>query len=301
MAKAWICVYFFLLCSVTLAILTVTGVNAKYLKSGKDDPYIRVVTTGLTSILWDESPDFGKQVSSLSPSCASALNYIYNGVRTGSSKAYELLDYSSRVPSGILEGTTVALGDYDACLSLQLDQGHGVSQYCSVTLALTDPRNTSAVGQLYYNNLPYMDAYDLTFGLCLPSACSIDDVGKFVSIRTKDYPLQPAQYKPFPLDFDNPIYCDTLERNSWYYRLTNLSWYQITSIILINILPAFVVFGTLADLIGMNNRLSSFSAFKTLYDFISYEEPSDVPAFIMNTMKVRKRDFDLSIFFLFLY
>lgn len=270
----------------TSKVTTGTTIAATGSNIIRDDPYAQIVTSGLTSILWEENSHFAKQVSSLNPQCAAALTYIHNGLRAGSVKAYELLDYSSKVPSGILDGTTVALGDYDACLSLSLDHGHGFGQYCSVTMALTDPRNSSSIGQLYYSTLPYLGAFDLTFGLCLPSVCSVDDVTNFVSLQTQKYPLKLSIYRPFPLDFDTPITCDTLEKNSWKYRLTHLSWLQITSIIWISILPIFVALSTLLDLIGMNHKWNCLSVRQSIKSLISYEEPTDYKLWLMESTKV---------------
>lgn len=276
-----------LTCILLSLIALITPLNVNGFVNTSDDPYLKIVSSGLTAILWAEDGTFHDDIANLTTNCASSLLYIYDGIHhSGLSKAYELLDYSSKIPAGILDGTTASFGDYDGCLSLQFDHQHGEGQYCTVTMALKDPGNSSAVGSLYYKALPYLGAFDLSFGLCLPSTCSRDEVETFVLARTAKYPLQLSTYKELPLDFDTPLVCETHEETTWLYRLKNLTKAQMISILWMSILPSIVAIASFLTLIGVRGRINDFSLQRTIKQFVTYEEPTDASVFLMESAKV---------------
>lgn len=253
------------------------------------DPYLQIVSSGLSAIVWSADNDFNSHVTSLSSNCSSSLRYIHQGIHeSGSSKAFELLDYSSKAPSGILDGTTASFGDYDGCLSLEFDRGHGLGQYCTVTMALTDPGNSSAIGSLYFKTLPYLGAFDLSFGLCFPSTCSKDEIETFILSRTSSYPLSLSSYKKLPLDFDTPLTCETYEETTWIHRLKNLTKSQIFSILWLLILPTLVVISSLLTLIGVKGRINNFAVQATIKNLLAYREPADTTLFLLDSLRVSK-------------
>ena len=257
-------------------------------KSRDADRYLHIVSSGLSAIIWSAGNDFNSHLSKLSENCSSSLRYIHQGIHeTGSSKAFELLDYSSKAPSGILDGTTASFGDYDGCLSLQLDRGHGSGQYCTVTMALTDPGNSSAIGSLYFKTLPFLGAFDLSFGLCFPSTCSKDEIETFILARTASYPLLLSSYKQPPLDFDTPLVCETHEETTWPYRLKNMTKSQIVSILWLSILPIFVIISSVLTLIGVKGRINDFAAQNTIRSLIAYEEPKDTTLFLLDSLRAQ--------------
>lgn len=268
-------------------VLLVTRATVDCFARTSDDPYFQIASSGLTPILWSRDGHFDDHLSNLSRTCSASLRFIYHGIhRDGRASAYTLLDASSKMPSGVLDGTTGAFGNYDGCLALQLGDGHGNGKYCTVTMALEDPGNSSAIGSLYYRSLPYLKAFDLSFGLCFPSTCTTDEIEAFVVSRTSKYPIKLAPYKEFPLDFDAPVTCDTLEETTFLYRLKNLSRAQIISLILALILPTIVVVSSFLTLIGLKGRINDFSAQRTIKKLLVYEEPADASVFTMEAAKV---------------
>lgn len=274
-------------CLLLSLVFLVTPSNVHCVTRTNDDPYFQLIFHGLTSIIWSHDDNFDTHLSSLSASCSASLKYIHRGIHhDGRADAYKVYDASAKVSTGILKGTTAALGHYDGCLALEFDGGHGRGQYCTATVELHDPANSSAIGSLYYKRLPYLKAFDLSYGLCFPSSCSRDEIEKFVQSRITKYPFSLAEYKEFPLDFETPITCETLEETTFLYRLQHLSRAQIISLILITILPAIVGISTLLTLIGVKGRVNDFSAQETIRGLLEYEEPTNASIFVMEAGKV---------------
>lgn len=99
-----------------------------------------------------------------------------------------MLDASSKVPAGILNGNYYDLGMYDQCIRVK---GHSNpsnigGQYCSVfvempTESIPDGESVFIVQKISVYN-PIANG-EISFGaaVCLPSSCSDDDVTNFVN------------------------------------------------------------------------------------------------------------------------
>ncbi|XP_075533850.1 nose resistant to fluoxetine protein 6-like isoform X2 [Dermacentor variabilis] len=140
----------------------------------------------------------------LNTDCFLSLLRVIGGLRKLNLESIRMLDSSSKLPAGILEGTVTDLGDYDTCLDLsfpnrfenQLEDFRG--QYCGVAVRFPLPEKPEVIrhGAVIVNPAGFPDtsvikylarkSYTLyhTFirlGLCLPSHCTEEDVQKLIS------------------------------------------------------------------------------------------------------------------------
>ena len=96
----------------------------------------------------------------VSPQCGAALEKLRSVNGSGVYKVpvlYEMIDAFGKPPSGVLQGNTYAMGDFDQCLS-----NRPYTQYCFGNVTIRD------------SQVPIK--LSLSTGLCLPSNCTIDDV-----------------------------------------------------------------------------------------------------------------------------
>ncbi|KAK8771465.1 nose resistant to fluoxetine protein 6-like [Amblyomma americanum] len=140
----------------------------------------------------------------LNTDCFLSLLRVIGGLRKLNLESVRMLDSSSKLPAGILEGTVTDLGDYDTCLDLsfpsrfdaRLEDFRG--QYCGVAIRFPLPVKPDVIrhGAVIVNPAGFPDtsvvkylarkSYTLyhTFirlGLCLPSHCTEEDVQKLIS------------------------------------------------------------------------------------------------------------------------
>ena len=100
----------------------------------------------------------------VSSQCEAALEKLHSVNGSGIYKVpvyYEMLDAFGKPPSGVLQGNTYALGDFDQCLS-----NRPYTQYCLASVKIEDTQVPIPLS--------------LFTGLCLPSNCTIDDVEAMV-------------------------------------------------------------------------------------------------------------------------
>lgn len=140
----------------------------------------------------------------LNTGCFLSLLRVIGGLRKLNLESIRMLDSSSKLPAGILEGTVTDLGDYDTCLNLsfpdrfdpQVEDFRG--QYCGVAVRFPLPQkpevirhgavivnpagfpNTSVIKYLARKSYTLYHTF-IRLGLCLPSHCTEEDVQKLVS------------------------------------------------------------------------------------------------------------------------
>lgn len=138
----------------------------------------------------------------LSTDCLLSLFRVIGGVRKLDLNSVRMVDASSKLPSGILEGTVSDLGDFDQCLGIRFKSRFNDNeedfrgQYCGVALRMPLPpkpevirKDVFIVNPDHFSNV-FRDLAVKShnfyhtffrFGLCLPSHCSKEDVQKLIS------------------------------------------------------------------------------------------------------------------------
>lgn len=224
-----------------------------------------ILWRGLTCLLWEEEQDIHELTAPLDALCATAIREIRSHLAHGRKDAYELLDYSSKGITGVLDGQVIALGEYDSCLKR--------GQYCSVRVVTAWPP--------WPHCTHCTKAIDVTFDLCLPSSCSRRDVEKLIQVTLSHYPVAVVSLKN-----DSAITCDSVESNSWHSRVTHLSHHQITSVVFLCILVIVRVVSSLSDLINVDSCFASFSLRRSMSSLLSHRKSIDAATFSLHTVKV---------------
>lgn len=144
----------------------------------------------------------------LSAQCDQALMKLMRGAMEMHDWVFKMFDASGKLSSGILEGTAAALGDYDECLNIispvttrnysQVLPSDVVirGQYCMLKIDMPEVFRTAAMDyqrgnrsssyiahtKTFLRNLvklaPRADIADMRLGICVPSLCNMDDLGK---------------------------------------------------------------------------------------------------------------------------
>ncbi|XP_054710710.1 nose resistant to fluoxetine protein 6-like [Uloborus diversus] len=174
----------------------------------------------------------------------------------------EVVDATGKPPSGVFQGTSMSLGDFDECLDVRVGRkGRGPTyaeeeffhgKYCTVECKLpkgiTDAideyenaepflRTNTSIGrsQTFLNMLlkygQYMKIAAFRFGVCIPSTCGVDDLSSIVSTISKQI--------GFPL---NVLHCQ--EKMKVEFRME-----QMVIIIVLVSIVLVVLFCTAAEIL----------------------------------------------------
>lgn len=153
----------------------------------------RFMTTGLTDIIWQTNGNISSHpLSSLSPECMRSIDLVRLHIHRGSQFAFEMLDASSKSPSGFLKGTISSFGDYDECLDISQNEFEPkfLGKHCMVELDIeTVPFTESVINTYIRQNIPIIDMLKPNFGLCIPSTCASSDVKLLVNHRKSSHLL----------------------------------------------------------------------------------------------------------------
>ncbi|GIY48493.1 nose resistant to fluoxetine protein 6 [Caerostris extrusa] len=132
--------------------------------------------------------------SSLSKDCVQSLSRYASDLIDVRAWAMKMFDSTSKLPSGILEGTLSELGSYDQCLNVEVPFKNGSmdlqGQYCGVEIdrilpkipfnfylgktPKTDP--LASVGKLIEDMGSIFFYSKFRFGVCVPSKCTQQDM-----------------------------------------------------------------------------------------------------------------------------
>ncbi|GFT48975.1 nose resistant to fluoxetine protein 6 [Nephila pilipes] len=161
--------------------------------------------------------------SSVSSDCMKSLTkYAFDliNVRTW---AMKMFDATSKLPSGILEGTLSELGSYDQCLEIVLPYKNGSQQfqgqYCGLEInrilpplptnfnlgTKHKPRPMSSIGEFVKDMGSIFFYSEFRFGVCVPSKCSLPDMQRIahqVAKKIRMEVLIQKCYKKEPVVFE---------------------------------------------------------------------------------------------------
>ena len=173
-----------------------------------DDP--KIITLFWHAVLRDP------EIKNLSPECSSILSNVAQDPLS----AYSFIDSSAGLPKGLLHGTVSSFGDYDLCVSSTN------SKYCLLKYGFNQSRN-SDFNQRIRDNLNVFGGLQLEIGVCIPTACSEQDVRNLLDHKKGD---------TFVLDSSN-IECND---KSW-----NISTVQMLGIVFVLSMMMVVVYYTI--------------------------------------------------------
>ena len=159
----------------------------------------KLFSGGLTQLVWESISRNETVDSGISLDCASSLHSIWSGIKDGDESSFRMVESSAKTPPAHLDGSISSFGDYDQCLDIAIEQSkHGVdieSQYCIVPLSILGPpvddvklfQEQALLHKLDKPRKINLKAINIFkdhthfHALCLPSACSIADVGSIVA------------------------------------------------------------------------------------------------------------------------
>ncbi|KAJ9598095.1 hypothetical protein L9F63_026800, partial [Diploptera punctata] len=142
-------------------------------------------------------PFIWKLQSGLNSKCTNHLFITINHIVKGSKWALQMLDSSTKVPAGLLEGNVFDLGNFDECINVDVteDTNSFKGQHCLATV-----------------NWQEKEASSFTWSMCVPSTCTAHDL-EVLLINTFNYTVDvsPAtchtkQTKPFTPEDSLAIY-----------------------------------------------------------------------------------------------
>lgn len=147
----------------------------------------------------------------LTPACTRSLTKLYNDLLSLKGWALKMIDSSGKVPSGLLKGSMVTLGNYDECLEINVPPGQSrrdlpiLGKYCLTFLyvpstLLVHLRQFSA-GKMRNSSTTerFKELFDLLsrykfdgtvihfrFGVCIPSTCPEKDLESILKYALSD-------------------------------------------------------------------------------------------------------------------
>ncbi|XP_054259422.1 nose resistant to fluoxetine protein 6-like [Macrosteles quadrilineatus] len=107
--------------------------------------------------------------------CRNHSNYFFESFLKKDFWALTMIDASSKIPAGILDGRMMDLGSYDECIRAEEPEGRFRGQYCLVETEGILPRDLTA---RLNPESPFLETIrsDLAFAVCVPSSCTARDV-----------------------------------------------------------------------------------------------------------------------------
>ncbi|XP_055934460.1 nose resistant to fluoxetine protein 6-like [Argiope bruennichi] len=144
----------------------------------------------------------GSSDAKVSGPCSASIIKLIGGLRQIREWAMRFVDATGKIPPGVLEGTSLSMGDFDECLDISVgkkdeipvpeDQAIFRGQYCllefhrpeAINKAIEDYENgnkdTPIAKTKTFLNLfvryKHLTNSTMKVGLCIPSKCSQDDV-----------------------------------------------------------------------------------------------------------------------------
>ncbi|KAI1293645.1 hypothetical protein HDE_06455 [Halotydeus destructor] len=198
--------------------------------------YNRLISGGLADIFWQHVAEtgFGNTTNVQNEHCLNDLLTIVNNVKHGHKEQYHYIDSASSSPLGYLEGTLANFGDFDQCMQLGEK-----SQYCNMHLYLVEKESTFEDDHVRLTNLT-IPGLSIFQSLCLPQACSTDDIKQLV----------PQAISCLPLHLIPDMQCDRVSDVDFASKVANISTSQTIAIAILSIL---LVTSTVSTFFGANS------------------------------------------------
>lgn len=212
--------------------------------------------------------------SPLSTKCMGSFMKYISGLTSAKVWAIRMLDATSKIPSGIFDGTLNAFGDFDQCLAVELPTRKGTiefrGQYCAIEarpFLPPTPKNFSLARQEFAKpmdtiaeevKIAGMAFYFLKFrfGVCIPSTCTLEEmqgVAKQMSDR---------------LQFDIQI-PECYAKEEVYFKPIHIAVICILSLLLIACIAGSVIEYKSMNMSTSNNKISTGQQILKCFSFIS--------------------------------
>ncbi|XP_023230835.1 nose resistant to fluoxetine protein 6-like [Centruroides sculpturatus] len=145
----------------------------------------------------------------ISPKCSNSVMKLIIGLRRMKTWAFEMLDAAGKPGGGIMEGTLIAFGSYDQCLSIEAkDKPNGKEyfrgKYCTVSIQPPVPpkpefytmhhkfasfanfTSSKTFIRTFSKDLHFFLFLTYRLGICVPSTCNGDDLQSVLNMILKD-------------------------------------------------------------------------------------------------------------------
>ncbi|CAG4940144.1 unnamed protein product [Colias eurytheme] len=208
-------------------------------------------------------PTFAPNFSRVhNPECRRHGQILLRQLRGTKLWALNMLDATAKIPSGILQGNGIQLGDFDQCLEsrarVQLETGSVVKVQGKYCLAVMDvkaehPTLEVPVDLLQGRNLIKSRVDDpghfvprfstLSWGLCVPSPCNADDVEIILKDAIKHYNKLGISIRVQVDDND----CHVQKKGDWWEE-----WLEIPTLLTLAfyaVILLIVLYATIRDLL----------------------------------------------------
>ncbi|CAH0717420.1 unnamed protein product, partial [Brenthis ino] len=212
-------------------------------------------------------PTFAPNFSRIhNPECRRHGQILLRQLRGSKLWALNMLDATAKIPSGLLQGNGVQLGDFDQCLGVrarvQLDTGSVVKIQGKYCLAMIDvkaeqPELEMAVHLAQAKNLFKSRIDDpghfvprvstLSWGICVPSPCGPEDVEVVLRDAIKHYQYKIGVSVRVKVDEED---CHVKKGPNWWNE-----WLEIPTLLTISlyaIVLILVLIATLQDFLARN-------------------------------------------------
>ncbi|XP_022126985.2 nose resistant to fluoxetine protein 6 [Pieris rapae] len=209
-------------------------------------------------------PTFAPNFSRVhNPECRRHGQILLRQLRGTKLWALNMLDSSAKIPSGLLQGNGIQLGDFDQCLStrarVQLETGSIVKvqgKYCLVTMDVRAEHQDLevAIDLLQGRNLIKGRVSDpghfvprfstLSWGVCVPSPCQPDDVEAMIKDSTK-------RYEKLGISFNiqvDAVDCHIQSKSNWWDE-----WMELPTLLTLcfyGVVLCVVIIATCQDLLS---------------------------------------------------
>ncbi|XP_047519290.1 O-acyltransferase like protein-like [Pieris napi] len=209
-------------------------------------------------------PTFAPNFSRVhNPECRRHGQILLRQLRGTKLWALNMLDSSAKIPSGLLQGNGIQLGDFDQCLStrarVQLETGSIVKvqgKYCLATMDVRAEHQDLevAIDLLQGRNLIKGRVSDpghfvprfstLSWGVCVPSPCHPDDVEAMIKDST-------IRYEKLGISFNievDEVDCHIQSKGNWWDE-----WMELPTLLTLcfyGVVLCVVVIATCQDLLS---------------------------------------------------
>ncbi|KAG8287302.1 hypothetical protein J6590_041546 [Homalodisca vitripennis] len=112
--------------------------------------------------------------------CRNHSNFMFESFLNFDLWALRMVDASSKLPSGVLDGHIMDIGNYDQCLSVEAPEKLFRGQMCIVETKGFMPDTIDKLNP----ERPFLKAFriDLMFAVCVPSSCTAQDVKTHLNV-----------------------------------------------------------------------------------------------------------------------
>ncbi|CAK1551593.1 unnamed protein product [Leptosia nina] len=244
----------------------VKGKKSDKIKQLPDASHTKILLQSEFEDFYGFFPTFAPNFSRVhNPECRRHGQILLRQLRGTKLWALNMLDSTAKIPSGLLQGNGIQLGDFDQCLAsrarVQLETGSIVKvqgKYCLATMDVKaeTPDLEVAVDFLQGRNLIKGRVSDpghfvprfstLSWGVCVPSPCSPKDVEVIITEATKQY-----QRIGVTLNVEvDELDCHVQQKGSWWE-----GWMEIPTLLTLSFYAAIlclVLIATCQDLLAEN-------------------------------------------------